>query len=86
MVIDREERDDKADTQAEMKVIDASQTDVDTEARWTKKGGKAVFGYKQHMVVDNNGLVIAVETTSANQHDSKFMPLLLDKAGIEPNS
>ena len=44
---------------------------VDAEARWIKKGGKSVFGYKQHILVDNNGLVMAVETTAANQHDSK---------------
>lgn len=86
VVKDREERDDEADAQAEMKVIEASQAGVDTEARWTKKGGKAVFGYKQHTVVDDNGLVIAVETTAANQHDNQSMLLLLDKAGIEPNS
>lgn len=86
VVNDREERDDEGDAQAEMKVIEASQAGVDTEARWTKKGGKAVFGYKQHTVVDDNGLVIAVETTAANQHDSKPMLSLLDKAGIEPNS
>jgi len=38
-----------------------------------------VFGYKQHTAVDDNGLVIAVETTAANQHDSLPMLALLDK-------
>lgn len=66
VVNDREERDAEADAQAEMKVIEALQAGVDTEARWAKKGGKAVFGYKQHTVVDDNGLVIAVETTTAS--------------------
>jgi IS5 family transposase len=28
-----------------------------------------VFGYKQHTVVDGNGLVIAIEITAANCHD-----------------
>ena len=34
----------------------------------------------------DNGLVIAVETTTENRHDSQSMLSLLDKAGIEPNS
>ncbi|MBS0298348.1 MAG: transposase [Proteobacteria bacterium] len=43
-----------------------------------------MFGYKQHAVVDDNGLVLAVETTAANCHDSKVLLGLLDKANIQP--
>jgi IS5 family transposase len=67
-----------------MKVIEATQSGVDGEARWVRKGGESVFGYKQHTVVDDNGLVMAVETTAANRHDSHPMLALLDKAGIGP--
>ena len=74
VVADREDRDDEEEAKAAMRVIEVIQPGVDTEARWVKKGGKSVFGYKQHTLVDNNGLVLAVETTAANQHDSK--PLL----------
>ncbi|MCC6922244.1 MAG: IS5 family transposase [Nitrosomonas sp.] len=84
VVNDREDRDDETDAQENMSVIETTQPGVDTEARWVKKGGKSVFGYKQHTVVDNNGLVMAVETTAANRHDSQPMLALLDKAGIEP--
>lgn len=42
-----------------------------------------MFGYKQHTVIEDNGLVIAVETTAANCHDSKPLRTLLDKAEIE---
>lgn len=45
-----------------------------------------MFGYKQHTMVDDNGLVMAVETTAANQHDSKPMLDLLDKAAIKPGT
>ncbi len=45
-----------------------------------------VFGYKQHTLVDDNGLVIAVETSAANQHDSKPMLALPDKAEIKPGA
>jgi len=86
VVGDREDRDDETDAQENMKVIETSQPGVDAEARWVKKGGKSVFGYKQHTVVDDNGLVMAVETTAANQHDSQPMLVLLDKASIRPGS
>ncbi len=69
-----------------MHVIEVTQPGVDTEARWIKKSGKSIFGYKQHTVVDDNGLVIAVETTAANCHDSKPLLTLLDKAEIKPGA
>ena len=51
-----------------------------------KKGDKSVFGYKQHTVVDDNGLLLAIETTSANCHDSKPLLDLLDKTNIQPST
>jgi len=84
VVSDREERDDEADARTAMQVIEVTQPGVDSEARWVRKGGKPVFGYKQHTVVDDNGLVLAVETTAANCHDSKPLLDLLDKANIQP--
>jgi len=56
------------------------QPGVDSEARWVKKGGESVFGYRQLTVVDGDGLVMAVTTTAANCHDSEALPGLLDKA------
>lgn len=86
VVNDRDDRDDETNAQENMKVVETTQPGVDTEARWVKKGGKSVFGYKQHAAVDDNGLVMAVETTAANRHDSQPMLALLDKAGIKPGS
>ena len=86
VVNDREERDDESSAQVAMRVIETEQPGVDTDARWVKKGGKSVFGYKQHTLVDDNGLVMAVETTAANQHDSQPMLELLDKAAIKPGT
>ncbi len=86
MVADREDRDDEEEAKVAMRVIEVVHPGVDAEARWVKKNGKSVFGYKQHTLVDNNGLVLAVETTAANQHDSKPLLTLLDKAEIEPGT
>ncbi|TXI18214.1 MAG: IS5 family transposase [Nitrosomonas sp.] len=86
IVSDREERNDEADARTAMQVIEVVQPGVDTEARWVRKGGHPVFGYKQHTVVDSNGLVLAVATTPANYHDSKPLLDLLDKADIRPGT
>lgn len=83
VVSDREERDDEPNAKEAMRVIEVDQPGVDNEARWVKKSDKSVFGYKQHTVVDDNGLVLAVETTAANCHDSKSLLGLLDKANIQ---
>jgi len=86
IVSDREERDDEADAQANLRVIEVTQPGVDGEARWVKKAGKSVFGYKQHTLVDHQGLVIAVETTPANRHDSQAFIDLVDKANLQAGS
>ena len=55
---------------------------VDTEARWVKKMGKLHFGYKRHTVTDENGMVLAEETTAANESDMKHLETPLKKAEL----
>ncbi len=52
---------------------------VDSQARWLKKGGKSIFGYKRHDGVDENGMILGVHTTTANEHDSKGLKPVLEK-------
>ena len=40
VVSDREDRDDEADAQSAMRVIEVTHPGVDNEARWVRKGGK----------------------------------------------
>ena len=86
VVSDREERDDEIEADKVMQVIEVAQPGVDAEARWVKKGDQSVFGYKQHTMVDGNGLVVAIENTAANCHDSKPLLDLLDKTNIQPGT
>ncbi|MDD3876023.1 MAG: IS5 family transposase [Bacteroidales bacterium] len=44
---------------------------VDTQAKWIKKAGKLRYGYKQHTATDEQGLVLGIVTTSANESDTK---------------
>lgn len=80
MVSDREERDDEADAQSAMRVIEVTPL-VWITARRVSSRGKSVLGYKQHAGMLR--LVIAITTIAANCHDSKPLLSLLDKAGIE---
>lgn len=42
-----------------------------------------MFGYKQHTFVDDNGLVIAVDTAAVNWHSSKTLVDIIDKEKIK---
>lgn len=50
----------------------------DGSGRW----GRLHFGYKQHTVTDENGLVLAVETTAANESDIRHLETSLKKADL----
>lgn len=50
---------------------------TDTDARWLKKGKKSYYGYKKHTATNDDGLILGIITTSANESDTKhFQPLL----------
>lgn len=51
----------------------------DTDARWTKKNGKSIYGYKNHICVDvKHKLVQGYAVTSAKVHDSVVAEDLVD--------
>lgn len=51
----------------------------DTDARWTKKNGKAFFGYKNHVSIDvGHKFIRSYEVTDASVHDSQVFTELLD--------
>lgn len=60
-------------------------SEADPEARWTKRGHKALFGYKAHVAVDQgSGLVRALVVTPANVNDCTLGPALVqgDEAAV----
>ena len=81
VVEDRNE--DEGSDIANTKLVEKPRPGVDTEARWVKKAGKCHFGYKRHTVVNQDGLVIAEETTPANESDIKHLATPLEKAGLK---
>jgi len=73
--------DGKSDV-ANTKLVEKPGRGVDTEARWLKKAGKLHFGYKRHTVTNQEGLVLAEETTPANESDIKHLAAPIDKANL----
>lgn len=61
------------------KLIKQAPAGIDTQAKWTKKGRKYYYGYKKHLGVDKNGMVLAVHSVGANEHDSKALGRLIPK-------
>lgn len=52
----------------------------DTDATWTKKGGEAHFGYKDHVKVDKDSkLITKFAVTTASVHDVKGAEDLFDE-------
>lgn len=80
-VVEDRHEEEGADT-ANARLVEKPRPGVDTEARWVKKAGKCHFGYKRHSVVNQDGLVIAEETTPANESDIKHLVTSLKKAGL----
>ena len=57
----------------------AKRRQKDTDARWTKKNGKAFFGYKNHVSIDvGHKFIRSYDVTDASVHDSQVFSELLD--------
>jgi len=55
---------------------------VDPDAKWIKKGNKSTYGYKSHVLADENGIVEQISVTSANVHDTVMLPELISNASL----
>ncbi|WP_155275268.1 transposase, partial [Porphyromonas gulae] len=55
---------------------------VDSEARWVRKGKHYRYGYKKHVLTDEQGLVEALIRTPANCADTLVLPKLVEKSEL----
>lgn len=55
---------------------------VDTEGAWLKKGRKTFYGFKKHVVTDEEGLVLGVVTTAANVNEISNLEETLDNVEL----
>lgn len=80
-VVEDRDEDGKPDV-ANAKLKERTKRGVDTEARWVKKAGRLHFGYKRNTVTNQDGLILAEETTPANESDIKHLETPIDKANL----
>lgn len=74
-------RKEVGDTEDEKKRKTNKKRHKDTDARWTKKGGKSYYGYKSHTKVDaKSKLIKKCVATDASVHDSQPTHALVDKS------
>ena len=73
---DRKEADGR-DSSEKAIVKEVVKPNVDGDARWIKKMSKLHLGYKRYTVIDENGLILAEDTTAANESDIKHFEILL---------
>jgi transposase, IS5 family len=57
---------------------------VDREAAWIIKGGKFMYGYKQHTVTNQEGFILGLHTTAANESDVKNQATALNTVSLNP--
>lgn len=81
-VVEDRKEDENIEASEKAMLKEVVKPNVDIEARWVKKMGKLHFGYKRHTVTDENGLVLAEETTAANESDMKHLETPLKKAEL----
>lgn len=68
------------------KLVQIIKSNVDQEAAWIKKAGKLHYGYKQHTVVNQEGFVLGIHTTAANESDIKNLETALNTVKLKPRT
>ena len=81
-VVEDRKEDDGLEAAESAFVQEAEKPNVDREARWVKKAGKLRFGFKRHTTTNLDGMILAEETTAANESDIKHLTTSIDKAGL----
>ncbi|XOD68207.1 MAG: transposase [Flavobacteriales bacterium Tduv] len=66
------------------KVKKETQSGVDTQVKWLNTSGKLYYGYKKYIGGGKNGMILALHSVVANEHDSRGLKLLIRKLGYKP--
>lgn len=82
VAVDRAEEDETAGDEPLVSCTKKSDSGVDVEANWIRKAGKLRFGYKKHVVTDEQGLMLGVLTTAANLNEVSNLDEVLETADL----
>lgn len=64
-------------------VVTIVKPNVDKEAAWIKKAGKLLYGYKKHTATNQEGFILGIHTTAANESDIKNLEATLNTITID---
>lgn len=82
IITDRKEEEVSQKEQEAVSIVKINAPGVDTEAAWVKKAGKLRYGYKKHVVTDEQGMILGMLTTAANLNEVTNLADVLDTAEL----
>lgn len=85
---DRKEDEHQLNTETitSTKLVQIIKPNVDQEGAWIKKAGKLHYGYKQHVISNQEGFILGIHTTAANESDVKNLASTLDSVKLKPST
>lgn len=86
LVTEDRKEDEQTESETIVTLVEKVKPNVDTEAAWIKKAGKLHYGYKQHTVTNQEGFVLGIHTTAANESDIKNLGTALSKVKLKPRT
>lgn len=85
-LVAEDRKEDEQKDQGGTKLVQIIKPNVDQEGAWIKKAGKLYYGYKQHTVSNQEGFVLGIHTTSANESDIKNLGNALNTVKLKPRT
>jgi len=85
-LVAEDRKEDEQQEQTGTKLVQIIKPNVDQEAAWIKKAGKLHYGYKQHTVSNQEGFVLGIHTTAANESDIKNLESALNTVKLKPRT
>lgn len=86
MVVAEDRKEEEQQEQTGTRLVQIIKPNVDQEASWIKKAGKLHYGYKQHTVSNQEGFILGIHTTAANESDIKNLENVLDTVKLKPRT
>ncbi|XOD67927.1 MAG: hypothetical protein ACMUEL_08570 [Flavobacteriales bacterium Tduv] len=69
-------------SQRKARVKKEAQLGLDNQGKWLNSLGKLYYGYKKHIGGIKNGMILAVHSVAANDHDTRGLSLINKQTSI----
>lgn len=85
-IVAQDRKEEEQEQEGKTKLVKIVKPNVDQEAAWIKKAGKLHYGYKQHVATNQEGFVLGIHTTAANESDIKNLETALNTVRLKPRT